>query len=273
MNPACHNCRAELSKEDLKTQLWLCPSCGAHLPMPARARLELLADPGSMGERISEAVGGDPLHFVDTRPYPERLAEARQLTGEGEAFISLRCTVGGIPTVLGAMDFAFMGGSMSSAVGERVVRSFECAADEGRAVVICTASGGARMQEGTLSLFQMTRTAVAVSHFKKAQKPYISLLTDPTMGGVAASFGTLADVLLAEPGARIGFAGPRVVKELLGESLPEGYQTAEFQLAHGMLDRIVPRKELRKELVSLLRLLSGLPSGQGEKGALEVSGE
>lgn len=253
----CEECGATTGVDVLQENLWLCPACGFHFPMPARERLDLLADEGSLGARVSELTGGDPLSFHDTRPYPERLDSARKATGEGESFISAPCTIGGVPTILGALDFAFLGGTLSAAAGERIALSFERAADERRAVVMCTASGGARMQEGTLSLFQMTKTAAAVSRFKRARRPYVSVLGHPTMGGVAASFGTLADVLIAEPRARIGFAGPRVIQQILGRPLPPEFQRAGFLHEHGLIDRIVPRAALRGELARLLPLLAG----------------
>lgn len=256
MAPArCEACQAPIDPVELATRLWCCPACGFALPMPARARLRLVADAGSLGDDIATAAGGDPLGFVDSRPYPERLAEARAQTGETEAFVAARATVGRVPCVVGALDFGFLGGSMSSAVGERVATAFELAAAERRAVVLCTSSGGARMQEGTLSLFQMARTAAAVARFREARRPYVSVLCHPTLGGVAASFGSLADVRVAEPGARIGFAGPRVVEQLLGTPLPPGFQRAEFALEHGQVDRVVPRPMLAAELAAIVRLL------------------
>ena len=229
--------------------------------MPAASRLAHLADPGSLGDRLSIAVGTDPLQFVDTRPYPDRLAEARGQTGETEAFVSARATVGGVPTLLGAFDFRFMGGSLSVAVGERICQAFDIAREERRAVLIATHSGGARMQEGTLALFQMSRTVAACERFRAAAgMPFVVILGHPTMGGVAASFSSLADVRLAEPKARIGFAGPRVVEELLGAQLPPDVQRAEHQFDHGQVDRIVPRSEQRNLLTRLLPLLA---AGQG----------
>ncbi len=257
MPKSCGACGSPLDPAAVAANLWRCPACGDHRPMPARARLELLADPGSLGAVDQEIVGGDPLKFVDSRPYPERLLEARADAGETEAFIAAPATSGGVPVLVGAMDFAFMGGSMSSAVGERVARVFERAANEKRAVVIATASGGARMQEGTLSLFQMTKTAAAIARFRRGRTPYLALLCHPTLGGVAASFGTLADVLLAEPRARIGFAGPRVIEQLLGRPLAPGFQRAEFLFEHGLIDRIVPRDRQREEIARLVGLLSG----------------
>jgi len=249
-----------LAPAELAAHLWVCPSCGFHLPMPPLPRLELVADPGSTGPVVDAPRGGDPLVFSDTRPYAQRLAEAREATGLGESFVSAPCTVGGVPALAGAMDFAFLGGTMSAPVGERVARLFDRASDERRAVVLCTASGGARMQEGSLALFQMTKTAAAVAAFKRVRRPYIAVLCHPTMGGVAASFGTLADVLLAEPRARIGFAGPRVIEQLLGHALPPGFQRAEFLQERGLIDRVVARDRLHDELARLVGLLaSGRP--------------
>ncbi len=254
---SCESCGAVLDRAALAANLWRCPACDFHLPLPARARLQLLADPGSLGSLLTEVVGADPLGFVDRRPYPDRLAQARAATGETEAFLAAPATVGGVAALVGALDFAFMGGSMSSAVGERVARLFEQAADEARAVVLCTASGGARMQEGTLSLFQMSKTAAAVARYRRGGRPYVALLCHPTLGGVAASFGSLADVILAEPRARIGFAGPRVIEQLLGRPLAPGFQRAELLLEHGFVDRIVPRERQPAEIARLVRLLSG----------------
>jgi acetyl-CoA carboxylase carboxyl transferase beta subunit len=237
--------------------LWVCPNCRFHNPMPAEPRLRLVADPGSLGPLTETPVGGDPLRFVDTRPYPERLAEARAQTGQDESFLAAPATVGGVPAMLGAFDFAFMGGTMSVAVGERVARLFERAGDEKRSVIICFSSGGARMQEGTLALFQMTKTVMALQQFRLARKPYVAVLCHPTLGGAGASFGMLADVLIAEPQARIGFAGPRVIEQLLGHPLPPGFQSAEFLSKRGFIDRIVERPRLHEELARLIPLLSG----------------
>lgn len=256
----CESCRTEIDGDTLARSHWVCPRCESLLGMPSRARHELVADPGSLEPFQDEVKGGDPLNFVDSRPYPERLALAREQSGEGESFAAATCTIGDVATVVGAFDFAFMGGTMSASVGERVSRAFERACDERRAVVLFTASGGARMQEGTLSLFQMAKTSAARARLRAAGLPYVSVLCHPTLGGVAASFGTQADVCLAEPQARIGFAGPRVIEQLVGHALPPGFQRAEFLLERGFLDRIVPREHLRRELVALVRLLSGRPS-------------
>jgi acetyl-CoA carboxylase carboxyl transferase subunit beta len=256
---ACEGCTARLETTSLRESLWICPACGFHLPMPARARLALVADPGSLGADIDGTTGLDPLRFSDLRPYPERLAQARATTGETESFISATATIGGVAAVVGALDFAFLGGTLSAAAGERVARAFERAADERRAIVLCTSSGGARMQEGTLSLFQMAKTAAALAAFRRTRRPYLALLGHPTFGGVAASFGLRADVLLAEPAARIGFAGPRVIEQLLGHALPPGFQRAESLFERGQVDLILRRTELRAVLARLVPLLCGTP--------------
>lgn len=258
----CEDCGVVTPGRVLETTAWCCPACDLHLPMPARARLESLADPGSLQALTSDTTGGDPLGFVDSKPYAQRLEEARARTGEGESFISAACTIGGVDSVVGAFDFAFMGGTMSAAVGERVVEAFELGRTQRRAVLLCTATGGARMQEGTLSLFQMAKGTAARVRLRDAGVPFISVLGHPTLGGVAASFGTQADVCLAEPRARIGFAGPRVIEQLVGSALPAGFQRAEFVGQHGFVDRIVHRRQLRDELVRLVRLLSGRASGR-----------
>jgi acetyl-CoA carboxylase carboxyl transferase beta subunit len=257
MATLCEECRAPLEAAALAAALHCCPTCGFHLPMPARARLALLCDEGSVEADLPGAVGTDPLSFIDSRPYLERLEQARAESGETEAFVAARARIGGSACVVGAFDFRFLGGTLSTAVGERLCTAFEVAAAERRAVVIATASGGARMHEGTLALFQMARTSAARLAFAATGRPFVVLMTHPTMGGVAASFASLADVRLAEPGARIGFAGPRVVEQLLGSPLPPGFQRAEFLQAHGQLDGIVARADQRALLVRLVPLLCG----------------
>jgi acetyl-CoA carboxylase carboxyl transferase subunit beta len=204
---------------------------------------------------ISEVTGSDPLRFLDQRPYPDRLAQARSETGMSESFIAAPAMIGGVRAIVGALEFSFMGGTMSIAAGERIARVFEQGADEGRAVVIATATGGARMQEGTLALFQMSKTVAALSRFRRSRLPYVAVFCHPTLGGVSASFASLADVILAEPHARVGFAGPRVIEQLLGHRLPAEFQRAEFVKDHGFIDRVVPRERLRAELAQLIPLL------------------
>lgn len=252
----CDECGVARSADAWRAALWICPACHFPNSMPVLARLELLADPGSLGSLIIEVAGSDPLRFVDQRSYPERLAQARSQTGMSESFVAAPATVGNVRAIVGAFEFSFMGGTMSLAAGERVARVFEQAADEGRAVVLAIATGGARMQEGTLALFQMTKTVAALSRFRRCRLPYIAVFCHPTLGGVSASFASLADVILAEPRARVGFAGPRVIEQLLGHKLPADFQRAEFVLEHGFIDRVVPREQLSGELAVLLPLLS-----------------
>jgi acetyl-CoA carboxylase carboxyl transferase subunit beta len=254
---ACEACQSKLAPAEWRRLLWVCPSCDFPNPMPARARLSLVTDPGSLGDIVVRVTGGDPLGFSDQRPYPARLDQARTQSGEDESFIAAPATIGGVPAVVGAFDFAFMGGTMSVAAGERVAEVFDRAGNERRAVVLCTSSGGARMQEGTLALFQMTKTVAALARFRAARRPYVTVLCHPTLGGVGASFATRADVLIAEPRARIGFAGPRVIEQLLGHALPAVFQRAEFLREHGFVDRVVPRQRLHDELARLLPMLSG----------------
>ena len=213
----------------------------------------LLADEGSFSERDAGMTAGDPLGFED---YPEKLVGAREKTGLDDAVLSGVASVGGHPVALAAMDFRFIGGSMGSVVGERITRTVEVAHEEGLPLVMVSASGGARMYEGIYSLMQMAKTSVALSRYVTGSSPYVSVLTDPTFGGVTASFATAADVVIAEPGARIGFAGARVIESTTKERLPEGFQTAEFQKEHGFVDRIVHRLELKSDLERFLELLT-----------------
>jgi acetyl-CoA carboxylase carboxyl transferase subunit beta len=254
----CPGCGATLFNETLAENRHVCPQCGHHFPVGAEARLRQLADPGSLVLHDDGIEAIDPLGFVDAKPYDRRLVAARRKVGTRDAFLGAAATMGGIEVELGAFEFRFMGGSMGSVVGEAVTRVFERAIARRVPVVLVSASGGARMQEGVLSLMQMAKTSAAVARLKdEARMPYLSVLAHPTTGGVAASFSMLGDLLIAEPGALIGFAGPRVIKETIGEELPPGFQTAEYLLAHGMVDRIVPRGRLRAELTELLALLLG----------------
>lgn len=253
---ACKGCGRRFVLERYEGALRVCPWCGHHGQLPATARVAQLADPDSLELLDIQLADRDPLGFDDGRPYPARVAEARQKTGLSEAFLIARATVGGIPTVLACMDFGFLGGSLGSAAGELFVRGCELAVAERRALVAISSSGGARMQEGIASLAQMARCSAGVSMIGAAGLPYISVLADPCFGGVTASFAAQGDVILAEPGARIGFAGGRVIEQAAHEALPEGFQTAEFLLSHGMVDQVVDRRELRELLVRLLLALS-----------------
>lgn len=249
----CRQCRQPVYERDLRARFNVCPNCEYHYPLPARERVRLLADKGTFEERDADLVSGDPLGFEG---YAQRAAKARKKTGLGDAVVSGIGEIGGRRAALAVMDFDFIGGSMGSVVGEKVARTVEHALEEGLPLVVVCASGGARMFEGTYSLMQMAKTSVALARYRRGSWPYVSVLTDPTFGGVTASFATAADVIVAEPGARVGFAGARVIEQTTKERLPEGFQTAEFQLEHGMVDRIVHRLALKGDLERLLGLLS-----------------
>ncbi|MCB9662594.1 MAG: acetyl-CoA carboxylase carboxyltransferase subunit beta [Alphaproteobacteria bacterium] len=252
----CPGCGEALFLEVLAEHLEVCPHCGHHFPVEALQRLLQLADEDALELHDTGLTSVDALGFVDSKPYDRRLVAAREKLGRNEAFVAASAHVEGIPVELGAMDWRFLGGSMGSVVGEAVTRLFERATVRRVPALVVSASGGARMQEGVLSLMQMAKTSAAIARLKdEARMPYLSLLTHPTTGGVAASFSTLGDVLIAEPGALVGFAGPRVIKETIGEELPAGFQTAEYLLEHGMVDLVVPRGRLRPTVARLLRLL------------------
>ena len=250
----CDGCEAHLFKGELEDSLQVCKHCSHHFRIGARERLSLLFD-GKFEELDSEVISIDPLDFVDSKPYSERLIQARDSSGLPEAIINARGTVGDHPVVAGAMDMSFIGGSMGSAVGEKVTRLIERAMKEHGALVIFSASGGARMQEGTLSLMQMAKISAALAALDEAHLPFISVLTDPTTGGVTASFAMLGDVIVAEPKALIGFAGPRVIEQTIRQKLPKDFQKSEFLLDHGMVDAIVDRRELRDYVIKLLNFM------------------
>lgn len=241
----CPKCDAALYKPELEESLNVCPHCAHHFRIGARQRLAILLDEGKYEELDAEVVSNDPLDFVDTMPYKERLEKARRKTGLPEAVINGRGTLHGYKVLMSAMDFSFLGGSMGVAVGEKITRVIERAIRERSAVIIVSQSGGARMQEGTLSLMQMAKISSALAILAEVRLPYISVLTDPTTGGVTASFAMLGDVNIAEPKALIGFAGPRVIEQTIRQKLPKGFQTSEFLLEHGMLDAVVDRREMR----------------------------
>lgn len=259
----CDGCEAHLFKGELEDGLQVCKHCGYHFRIGARERLSLLFDDGKFEEVDSEITSIDPLEFVDSKPYSERIKQARDSTGLPEAIINGRGTVGDHPVVAGAMDMSFIGGSMGSAVGEKVTRLIERAMEEHSAVIIFSASGGARMQEGTLSLMQMAKISAALAALDEARLPFISVLTDPTTGGVTASFAMLGDVIIAEPKALIGFAGPRVIEQTIRQKLPKDFQRSEFLLDHGMIDAIVDRREMRDYVVKLLNFMMN-PEIHGE---------
>jgi len=251
----CDACGEITYTEELIQNLRVCPLCGHHATMPTKERISAMLDPGSWQELDDELRSGDPLTFVDQKPYKERLRATVAQTGRTEAFTSGLGDIDGVPVSCGFFVFEFMGGSMGSVVGEKVTRVFERAVELHRPVVIFSASGGARMQEGILSLMQLAKTSAARARVREARLPYISMLLHPTTGGVAASFAMLGDLILAEPKALVGFAGPRVVQQTIGQALPPGFQRAEFLLDHGIIDRIVNRLEMREHLGLLLRLL------------------
>ena len=251
----CDGCEAHLYTRDLEESLQVCKHCGYHFRFGARERLEMLFDEGTIEELDAEVTSIDPLEFTDTKPYVERLKQARESSGMSEAIVNARGKVGGHLVFAGAMDMSFIGGSMGSAVGEKVTRLIERAIEEHGAVVIFSASGGARMQEGTLSLMQMAKISSALAALDDARLPFISVLTDPTTGGVTASFAMLGDFIIAEPKALIGFAGPRVIEQTIRQKLPKDFQKSEFLLEHGMLDAIVDRREMRDFIIELLNFM------------------
>ena len=255
----CAACEAVLYRTDLEKNLSVCPKCGHHARVSARSRVDQLLDPEGRFEIGSEVVPIDSLKFKDQKKYPERLAAALEETGETDALVVMQGSVAGVPLVLAAFEFEFMGGSMGSVVGERFVRGVRVAYENRIPFVAISASGGARMQEGVNSLFQMAKTTAVLQELAKAHLPFVSILTDPTMGGVSASFAFVADLVIAEPGALIGFAGPRVIEQTVREKLPEGFQRAEFLLEKGAIDMIVDRRALREELARLLALLTRAP--------------
>lgn len=248
----CLECENPLYKRELKESFQVCTHCGYHFRLPARERLDMLFDDGEYKKLDEEVTSTDPLKFVDSKPYKDRIEAAKKSSGLPEAIISGTGKVGGHLVYAGAMDMSFIGGSMGSAVGEKITRLIERAVKNRGAVVIFSASGGARMQEGTLSLMQMAKISSELARLHEARLPYISVMTDPTTGGVTASFAMLGDVNIGEPKALIGFAGPRVIEQTIRQKLPEGFQRSEFLLEHGMLDMIVDRREMRETIIRLL---------------------
>jgi len=256
----CPSCETVLYASDLANNQHVCPQCSHHHRMRARARLNLLLDEEGRFEIGAEVLPLDPLKFKDGKRYSDRLSAAHAATDETDALIVMQGAIKNVPVVVACFEFEFMGGSMGSVVGERFVRGVQ-AAIELKAPFICiTASGGARMQEGLFSLMQMAKTTAAVAKLARQPLPFITLLTDPTMGGVSASFAFVGDVVIAEPGALIGFAGPRVIEQTVRQKLPEGFQRSEFLLEKGAIDMIVDRRELRNKLASLITLLMGKPA-------------
>ncbi len=251
----CPACNAVLYFSDIENGQHVCPKCSHHMRISARDRLDWLLDDEERYELGDEVRPTDSLKFVDSKKYVERLADAQKVTGETDALIVIQGGIKGVPVIVAAFEFEFMGGSMGSVVGERFVRAVEACIDQKLPFVCFTASGGARMQEGLFSLMQMAKTSAALTHLADAKLPYISVLTDPTMGGVSASFAMTADLIIAEPNALIGFAGPRVIEQTVRETLPEGFQRAEFLLEKGAIDMIVNRLQTRDVLADLLGML------------------
>ena len=248
----CPTCTETIYNKDLEAHWKVCPKCGYHFKLNAHERIAATLDEGSFQEIDAELRSLDPLHFQDVTPYAERLVEAAKKSGLRDAIVTGTGTLANHPVVMGAMDFSFMGGSMGSVVGEKVCRAAEKALQTKRPYIICTSSGGARMQEGILSLMQMAKTSAALAQLQNSRIPFICILTDPTTGGTTASYAMLGDFTLAEPGALIGFAGPRVIEQTIRQKLPAGFQRSEYLLDHGMIDLVVERKNIRPSLAGII---------------------
>jgi acetyl-CoA carboxylase carboxyl transferase subunit beta len=253
----CKKCKATMYYKEVALQKYVCPKCGLHMRIKAEERINLVADRDSFEEHDSNLRPTDPLKFSDQKPYKERIEQSNKKTGKFSSVISGTCKVDGISTELVVFDFSFMGGSLGSVEGEKIVRAVDRAIEHRRPLIIISASGGARMQESTFSLMQMAKTSAALKRLDSAKLPFISLLTDPTFGGVSASFAMLGDIIIAEPGAMIGFAGARVIKQTIGADLPEGFQSAEFLLEKGLIDMVVSREDLKGTLSGVMRTFHG----------------
>ncbi len=248
----CDKCQSLMYYKEIQNRNYVCPKCKFHMRIGQKERIKLLADKDSFVEFDANLAPIDPLKFVDKKSYKKRVAENKEKTSRVSSVVSGECTMEGIPVQLVVFDFKFMGGSLGSVEGEKIVRAVHRAIEKREPVIIVSASGGARMQESTFSLMQMAKTAAALKKLDEAKLPYISVLTDPTMGGVSASFAMLGDIIIAEPGALIGFAGQRVIKQTIGAELPEGFQRSEFLLEHGLIDMIVQRDAMKKTIVDFL---------------------
>jgi acetyl-CoA carboxylase carboxyl transferase subunit beta len=259
----CPGCDSVLYRAEVERNVYVCPKCSHHMRIGARQRLELFLDPGSVQEVAPGLEPQDPLKFKDSKRYRDRLIQAQKATGEQDALVVARGTLKGRPVVVAAFEFKFLGGSMGSVVGERFRRAVRLAVQDELPLVCFSASGGARMQEGLLSLLQMAKTSAALALLAAERLPFISVQTDPTTGGVSASLAMLGDVNIAEPKALIGFAGPRVIQQTVRETLPEGFQRSEFLLDHGAIDMILDRRDLRERIASLLRILLRRPAASG----------
>jgi acetyl-CoA carboxylase carboxyl transferase subunit beta len=251
----CESCRAIVFRKDLEENLFVCPKCQFHFRVNAKRRLELLFD-GKWTEHDAGMVSTDPLKFVDTKPYARRIKEAQKKLGMNDAIITAEGKLNGKPVICCAMEFGFIGGSMGAVVGEKVTRAIEMAMETRQPLIVVSCSGGARMMEGTISLMQLAKVSAALARLDEEKLPYISVLTDPTTGGVTASFAMLGDLNIAEPGALIGFAGPRVIEQTIRQKLPEGFQRSEFLLEHGFLDAVVHRKDMKGFISSAIDLLT-----------------
>ncbi|MGM0568086.1 MAG: acetyl-CoA carboxylase, carboxyltransferase subunit beta [Elusimicrobiota bacterium] len=257
----CPKCERSIYNKELKGSLWICPKCDYYFRLSARKRIKIFVDEGSFKEYDSHIMTSDPLKFKDIKPYKEKAAASREKSGLSEAVVSGTAKLGGHDISLCVLDFYFMGGSMGSVVGEKICRAGERAIEKRIPLIIISASGGARMQEGIISLMQMAKTSAVIAKLDKEKIPYFSIMCDPTSGGVSASFAMLGDVNIAEPRALIAFAGPRVIKQTIKQKLPPGFQSAEFVREHGMLDMIVEREDMRPELIKLLGLFTGKKPG------------
>ncbi|HLJ28699.1 MAG TPA: acetyl-CoA carboxylase, carboxyltransferase subunit beta [Candidatus Angelobacter sp.] len=252
----CDGCRQIIWKKELEENLNVCPKCNHHFRIDAPARLALLLDEGSYTIQDDKLASTDPLNFSDTRPYKARLEKSQAATGLKDAIVNAEGTMHGRPVIVSAMEYSFIGGSMGAVVGEAITRAIERALKQKKPIVVVSASGGARMMEGVVSLMQMAKISAALARLDAARVPYISVLTDPTTGGVTASYAMLGDLNIAEPGALIGFAGPRVIEQTIRQKLPEGFQTSEFLLQHGMMDAIVHRKEMKGYIARALEFMT-----------------
>jgi acetyl-CoA carboxylase carboxyl transferase subunit beta len=253
----CDTCKEIVYRREVEKNLKVCPKCNYHFRISAKERIQLLVDENNFNEIGDNLSSKDPLNFKDQIPYKDRLKESQKKASIKEAAIAGSASIGGYPVIFVILDFTFMGGSMGSVVGEKFTIAAEKAFDEELPLIAVISSGGARMQEGTLSLMQMAKTSAAIARLKENSKPYITILTDPTFGGVTASFAMLGDMIIAEPKSLIGFAGPRVIEQTIKQQLPEDFQRAEFLLTHGMIDMVVNRKELKQTIVKILSLIVG----------------
>jgi acetyl-CoA carboxylase carboxyl transferase subunit beta len=253
----CNACRAIIWKKDLEASWEVCPKCDHHFRLGSRRRLDLLLDEEPWTELDADLASSDPLHFTDTKPYAQRLKEAQHKLGMNDAIITAEGKLSGRPVICCSMEFGFIGGSMGAVVGEKVARAVERAREKKQPLIIISCSAGARMMEGAVSLMQLAKVSAALARLDEARVPFISVLTDPTTGGVSASYAMLGDLNIAEPGALIGFAGPRVIEQTIRQKLPEGFQRSEFLLKHGMLDAVVPRLELKPFISRALKFFVG----------------